>query len=548
MNERTQPTPVQRSGIDVAFTLTPLERVIPSWTDATVRRASQLIGGPLGRHAQVGRVAILTPLRVSLLLALLFLILGWLVKSPCIQQTPGGNGQLVLDSSANRQWISGCYNDVVPAYQIYGLKQSALPYATNLKADGGALPSLPYPVLIGGFMWLIARLSGTYVSFASGSGFLPKPLDAAAYFTIGAVVLGLLYLWAVASTVKLSRRRPWDAAIMCLSPLLVVHAFTNWDIIPVALLAAAMLAWSRSRMVWAGVLIGLGTAAKLYPVLFLVPLLILCLRAGTLRPVLKTAAAAVTTWLIINVPFALAFPDAWRQFFAVNTDRKPEFTTVWSIFSAWSGNTLFNPTLADGQAPALVNAVTAILVAVAFLGIGWLGLAAARRPRVAQLMFLTLAAFLLLTKTWNPQFSLWLLPVAVLALPRWKPLLSWQLAESALWFLLMLTFGTKGDNPAHYALLSAYPFQVTALIRDGLLIVLVVMVVRDILRPATDPVRLTGDDDPSGGVLADAPDQLTLPALPALLGFGRRRTPEATDALPSLLTPGGSPSGVRPSE
>ena len=199
--------------------LSPSERVRPSWTDATVRRASWLIGGPVGRHALVGRAPILTPLRVGLLMALLFLIFGWLAKSPCIQQTIS-DGTPVLDSSANRQWISGCYNDVVPAYQIYGLKQPGFPYAARTGADGVTLETPPYPVLVVAFMWLTARLTNGYLGLTGGT--LPQPLDVAAFFTIGAILLGFLYLWAVASTVRISRRRPWDAAIMCLSPLLVV--------------------------------------------------------------------------------------------------------------------------------------------------------------------------------------------------------------------------------------------------------------------------------------------------------------------------------------
>ena len=35
--------------------LSPTERVVPTWTDPTARRAADLIGGPLGRHALVGR-------------------------------------------------------------------------------------------------------------------------------------------------------------------------------------------------------------------------------------------------------------------------------------------------------------------------------------------------------------------------------------------------------------------------------------------------------------------------------------------------------------
>ena len=129
-------------------------------------------------------------------------------------------------------------------------------------------------------MYLISGLSHGYIAIAKSTGLLPVPLDVAAYFTIGAIFLGLLYLWAVASTAKIARRRIWDTAIMCLSPLLIVHAFTNWDLLAIGLTAGAMLAWARKKPVLAGALFGLGAAAKLYPMLLLGPLLILCLRAG----------------------------------------------------------------------------------------------------------------------------------------------------------------------------------------------------------------------------------------------------------------------------
>ena len=45
----------------------------------------------------------------------------------------------------------------------------------------------------------------------------------------------------------------------------------------------ALLAWARGRLVLAGVLLGLAVAAKFYPVLFLWPLFLLCVRAGRLR-------------------------------------------------------------------------------------------------------------------------------------------------------------------------------------------------------------------------------------------------------------------------
>ena len=51
----------------------------------------------------------------------------------------------------------------------------------------------------------------------------------------------------------------------------------------------------------------------------------------------------------------------------------------------------------------------------------WLTLAAPVRPRVAQLAFLLVAGFLILNKVWSPQYSLWLVPLAVLAVHQRRP-------------------------------------------------------------------------------------------------------------------------------
>ena len=67
-------------------------------------------------------------------------------------------------------------------------------------------------------------------------------------------------------------RRPWDAAMFVLAPVLVLSRLINWDLMAVALSTAALLAWARRRPVLAGVLIGLGMATKLYPLFLLGPI------------------------------------------------------------------------------------------------------------------------------------------------------------------------------------------------------------------------------------------------------------------------------------
>ena len=43
------------------------------------------------------------------------------------------------------------------------------------------------------------------------------------------------------------------------------------------------------------------------------------------------------------------------------------------------------------------------------------------------------AAFLLTNKVWSPQFSLWLVPLAVLALPHRRILLAWMTIDALVW-------------------------------------------------------------------------------------------------------------------
>jgi len=569
---------------DRAASLSPSDRVIPTWTDPTVARASDLIGGPLGRHAQVGRAVIFTPLRVCLLMAICALIGGWLFKAACIQQDSNGAGGVSLDQSGERPWIAACYNDVVPLYGSRGLDHpEQFPYSHAwIEVDGegdkpiwdpadvqtvdgqrvavtagrtvpvnngdfigtaddgysqvtdgelvpidnindvGQVRYLEYPVLTGVFQWAAGWATKAYLTFARETAVVPVPLDVGAYITIGASFLGLLYLWAVASTAKIARRRIWDTALMCLSPLLIVHAFTNWDAIAIALCAAGMLAWARRHPTMAGVLFGLGMAAKLYPILLLGPLLVLCLRTGKISPWVKAAIGAGVAWAVVNIPVMLMWPQAWYEFIRLNSERGPEWDTWYFIYARLSGSTIWD-NAPGARSPEFLNNLSFALFAVACLAIGWFALSVRRRPRFASLAFLVVAAFLLTNKVWSPQYSLWLLPLVALALPRWRPLLLWQFSEAVTWILLMFQFAGVQNKG-----LSVYPFICAALLRDIMVITLAVMIIREAMHPERDLVRIAGDDDPSGGVLEGLPDRWTVPSVPTLVrriagGSGRHR-------------------------
>jgi uncharacterized membrane protein len=144
-----------------------------------------------------------------------------------------------------------------------------------------------------------------------------------------------------------------------------------------------------------------------------------------------------------------------------------------------------------------------------------LGLAAPVRPRLAQLVFLCVLAFLLTTKVWSPQYSLWLVPLIALARPRWRLTLVWQFTEIVVWFLtltLLLGFTVQAHGISYGWLV------LVLLIRDALLLGLAALVVREMWCPWLDVVRADGADDPGGGVfdqaedpwMVDGPDELAV--------------------------------------
>jgi len=132
-----------------------------------------------------------------------------------------------------------------------------------------------------------------------------------------------------------------------------------------------------------------------------------------------------------------------------------------------------------------------------------LGLAAPVRPRLAQLAFLSVLAFLITTKVWSPQYSLWLVPLVALARPRWRLTIVWQLCEVLVW-IATLTILLGYNDSAHG--ISYGWLVIILLVRDGLLLALAALVVREMWNPWLDVVRVDGADDPSGGVFDGAPD------------------------------------------
>lgn len=505
--------------------------VLPSSDDPVVAGAAAAIGGPPGRHARVGEQRFWTVTRVLVALALVTSVFGWLQKAPC---RDGSTWQ------HEHQYLLGCYTDVVALYSAEGLSTGKTPYYDH---------PVEYPVVIGGVMHLTAKATDALTG--------DNPTDRGKrFYDLTWMLLTACAVVAVITTARLGGRRPWDAAMLALAPGLLLHATTNWDLLAVALAGLGMLAWARSRPVVAGVLLGIATATKLYPVLFLVPLVLLCWRAGKFRALGGVVAATVLTAVAVTAPVYLTAPsyglvdgqqtnvlgspldrigddglsalaphatvggveatNAVYRFFDLNTTRGADWDSLYLQLQhlrtdkgALKGprNAVADLVTDPPGTPKQLNTLVALLEVALVGALTVLVALARRRPRLPQLLFLMTAGFLLVNKVDSPQYVLWLLPLAVLARPRWRPFLAWQAAEVlVLWSRFY--FFVANDKPGQG--IDIGWFFAAVLLRDALLVGYAVLVVRDILRPEHDVVRADGVDDPAGGVLDGAVDRRAL--------------------------------------
>lgn len=448
--------------------------ICPSDDDPLIREGSEVLGGPIGKHARHG-ASWWSPIRVLIVLTAIGFIVGYLQKLPCIE-SGWGDGR----------YLQMCYSDIPPLFSARGFADGIFPYiSTPLPGQQG----LEYPVLTGMFMELAALLTPR-----------SSPNATLWFFNINAVMLFLCSLVTVIATALTVRRRPWDAALVALAPGLILCATINWDLLAVALLAVGLLAWSRSMPLTSGLFIGLAAAAKFYPFLVLVPLAVLCLRAGRLSAFLKCLGGAVAAWLVVNVPFMLINFGGWAHFYTFSQTRGEDFGSIWLAL-----------TDVGYQVPAeKLNVYATGLFVLGAMAVVILILVARRRPRLAPVCFLIIAAFVLPNKVYSPQYVLWLIPLAALARPRWRDFLIWQACEVVYYAAIWLRLAEVGDGKLFdggwYSL--AIAIHVVGTLWFG------AMIVRDMLRPRHDPVRSDGTvedlDDPGGGVLDGAPDVIAL--------------------------------------
>lgn len=454
--------------------------VAPSRNDSLLRRMTEVVGGPLGHRTAPGIVSsgFFSVERVLTVMVLASGLLALLFKFHCRQ----------AGWSTPDQYSTTCWSEFPNVFKDKGLG-TYFPYFSP-----GS--TFDYPVLTGAVAGITAWLTG-----AAGHG-MHRQL---AFFDLNSGLVIILWLVAVLATARSARRRPWDAAILAAGPVLLFTALTSWDMWAVALVSVGMLLFARRRTFSAGAVLGLALCAQPYAILIPIAVLLLSVRTGRLLAFLETAAAAAVTALAVTVPVLALNPASWLAYFTNGMDNA---ATPSSIYGAY--NLVAERLGHESLGISGIDSVQIVLIVLLLLAAAWLVLTAPRRPRLAQLAFLLVAAYSLVDKHAQPQHVVWLIPLLALARPKWRTVLLWQCAQILQFLALQLFLGRElGNVSAQHAIDMPY-FVLTVALGSGVTLIVMALIVRDILRPEYDVVRRAGADDPQGGLLERAADRLVL--------------------------------------
>jgi uncharacterized membrane protein len=342
------------------------------------------------------------------------------------------------------QYIHACYSDLPALYSSRGLDVHAWPFSSDEN-------SVEYPVVTVMVMYV--------TSFAANSP--------ASYFNMNIFFLILLFL---ATVILVRKIRPDFGYLVPVAPAMIASLFINWDLWAIATMLLAIYWFDRKQYLPSALVMALSISTKFLPVFLLIPIAFILWRDNKLKDLVKYVAVVATTWIVINVPFALTTPTGWWRFYKLNLERGPDWGSFWLALQQL-GVSLNN-----------LNYLSILLLLIALTTIAVLLFELKYTPTLASVSFFVLASVMLASKVYSPQYVLWLTPLAAIALTNKKELHAfwlWQATELiyhvAIWQHIASVTGAQFG-------LTAVPFAVLTLVRIGGTIYLMVVLARSALK------------------------------------------------------------------
>ncbi len=358
------------------------------------------------------------PLAALLFLALAATLLGAFKFSPCEESlwaTPD-------------QYVHACYSDIATLYGERDLDKDQWSYTSKTNA-------VEYPVLTGTVMWFFAR------ALPSGENEILN------YYRLNALFLAALFIFIAYIVYRI---RPEVAYLAAIAPAAVASLYINWDLWAIASMMLAIYWFDRKRFDYSALAIGISISTKFLPIFLLLPIVLILWRRNKIKTLIRYLAITAATFAVINIPVLLTTPEGWLRFYQLNFDRVQDWGSAWYALSSLGvplGNTNFF---------ALLALLLAVLVVSLFI------FGTKETLTIADVSFIVLALVMIASKVYSPQYVLWLVPLAVIAMTTRKDFHAfwiWQIAEViyhvAIWQHLATVTDAKFGLPlTGYALIS----------------------------------------------------------------------------------------------
>ena len=327
-------------------------------------------------------------------------------------------------------YVHMCYSDISALYGAREINADKWPYSSIEN-------SVEYPVLTGVAMWATGLL------IDDPNGYRP-------YFDLNILIITLLLF---ASIFILWRMKPEYVALFPIAPAVFGSLFINWDIYAVLFALVSLYFYKEEKLDLSAIFMGVAISTKFYPGVILFGIALILWNQKRSRKLLRYIVITSGTWLAINLPVATNNVDGWWRFFKLNIERSSDLGSIW-----------YASALLKFPQPN-VNNITIIffLIALGVIGVFYFMVAQSRSDfaNLATVAFLTVAAFVTISKVYSPQYILWLTPLAVLAMTKDEERRSfwvWQGTEAlyhfAIWQYLASYTGAKfGISETFYAII-----------------------------------------------------------------------------------------------
>jgi uncharacterized membrane protein len=334
------------------------------------------------------------------------------------------------------QYVHACYSDIPALYGERGLDKGVWAYSNSES-------SVEYPVVQGVIMWATAKVI---------------PTGANNYFYGNALLLALLFIFIAFIVYRI---RPEFGYLLPLAPAAIASLYINWDLWAIAAMMLAIYWFDRKQDYASAFALGIAISTKFLPIFLLIPIVLIYFRREELLKFVKYSAIVVATFAAINLPVALTTFDGWWRFYSLNLNRGSDWGSLWYALSNL------------GLDLTHQNYLSVLLLLIAITLFSLFFLQTVDVLKLTHVALFIMVAVMAVSKVYSPQYVLWLVPLAVIALIDKRDLAIfwfWQGAEVlyhlAIWQHLASVTGAKFGLPV-------VAYSVITLIRIGASIALV---------------------------------------------------------------------------